>query len=165
MLEKGARNLPESWRLRQHLGFFRFLYLHDAQGAARVLEEAAELPGAAFWLRTLAADILARGGDREASRRMWQEMRDQAEEGILRRHAELHLAILDSLDRADRLTRQVGEFERRHGRRPRALEELVRAGLWRGPLEDLHGVPFRYDETTGRVSIAPESPLWRPPTP
>jgi hypothetical protein len=92
-------------------------------------------------------------------------MRAQAEEGILRRHAELHLAILDSLDRVDQLTRQVSEFERRHGRAPSALEELVRAGLWQGPLEDLRGVPFRYDETTGRVSIAHESPLWRPPTP
>jgi len=162
VLEKGVRSMPESWRLRQHLGFFQFLYLEDAHAAARVLEEAAELPGAAFWLRSLAADLLARGGDRESSRRMWQEMHAQAEEGVLRQHAAVQLAIFDSRDRADLLTETVSEFERKHGRRPEALEELVRSGLWPGPLEDVEGVPFSYDVTTGQVSIAEGSTLWRP---
>jgi hypothetical protein len=162
VLEKGVQNLPESWRLRQTLGFFHFLYLHDPRTAARILEEAAELPGAAFWLRSLAADLLSKGGDREAARRMWRRMFEQSEEGILRVHARLQLAILDSRDRADRLTRLVEEFEGRRGRRPASLEELRRFGLWRGPLEDLEGVPFRYDGSTGQVSIARESPLWRP---
>jgi hypothetical protein len=162
ILEKGTRALPESWRLRQYLGFFHFLYLRDAHRAATVLEEAAELPGAAFWLRTLAADLLARGGDRAASREMWQRMHDQAEEGILRENARFQLLILDSRDRADHLTALVDEFLARHGRRPRELEELRSSGLWHGSLEDLYGVPFRYDGEKGRVSIARESPLWRP---
>jgi hypothetical protein len=162
VLEKGTRAMPESWRLRQHLGFFHFLYLGDAQRAAAVLEEAAELPGAAFWLRTLAAVLLARGGDRAASREMWQRMYEQAEEGILRENARVQLAVLDSRDRADRLTALVDEYARRHGRAPDALEELRRSGLWRGPLEDLLGVPFRYDVSEGRVSVSRESPLWRP---
>ena len=165
ILEKGTRAMPESWRLRQYLGFFHFLYLGDARGAAAVLEEAAELPGAAFWLRTLAADLLAQGGDRAASRQMWQRMFDQAEEGILRENARVQLAILDSRDRADQITEAVQEFERRHGRRPHRLEELRRSGLWRGPLEDLNGLPFRYDASGGRVSISRESPLWRPVPP
>jgi tetratricopeptide (TPR) repeat protein len=162
VLEKGVRAMPESWRLRQNLGFFYFLYLHDARTAARVLEEAANLPGAAFWLRTLAADLLAKGGDRAAARKMWQRLYEQSEEGILRAHAKLQLAILDARDTADHLTALVEEFEKRRGRRPESLEELRRAGLWRGSLEDGKGVPFRYDVSTGRVSIAPESPLWRP---
>jgi len=165
VLEKGARAMPESWRLRQHLGFFHFLYLGDARRAAAVLEEAAELPGAAFWLRTLAAELLARGGDRKASRQMWQRMFDQAEEGILRENARTQLTILDSRDLADQLATLVDEFARRHGRRPHRLEELRRSGLWRGPLEDLEGVPFRYDVSKGRVSISRESPLWRPAPP
>ncbi len=36
VLEKGARAMPESWRLRQHLGFFHFLYLGDARRAAAI---------------------------------------------------------------------------------------------------------------------------------
>jgi len=162
VLEQGARNAPGSWRLRQNLGFFRFLYQGDARGAAAELEEAAALPGAAFWLRTLAADLLAKGGDLEASRQMWQQMYDQAEEGILRIHAELQLAILDSRAAAERLTALVAEVERRQGRRPEQLEELRRLGVWPGPLQDLNGVPFSYDVSTGQVSVSTESPLWRP---
>jgi hypothetical protein len=162
VLEAGVRNLPGSWRLRQDLGFFHHVFLHDAARAAAILNEAADLPGAAFWLRTLAADLLAKGGDRAASRRMWQQMFEQAEAGIIKENARLRLQILDSLDRADRLAWLAAEFERRQGRFPARLEELRDAGLWGGPLTDAAGLPFRYDPATGRVFIDEASPMWRP---
>jgi hypothetical protein len=162
LLEKGARNLPRSWRLRQDLGFFHFLFLHDAHRAAAILDRAAEIPGAAFWLRTLAADLVAKGGDRASARRMWQEMYDQASEEIIKENARIRLLIFDSLDAADRLNELVRAVEERTGRRVERLEALREAGLWRGPLTDAAGVPFRYDASTGRASIARESPLWRP---
>jgi hypothetical protein len=162
VLETGVHNLPDSWRLHQDLGFFHYLYLKDAARAAAVLLEAADLPGSAFWLRPMAADLLARGGDRATSRRMWQQMFEQAEEGIIRENARVRLQVLDSLDLADRLTAAVAEMERRRGRRPPRLAGLVEAGLWAGPLVDAAGVPFRYDAGTGRVSIDHGSPMWRP---
>jgi hypothetical protein len=162
VLEKGTRNLPRSWRLWQDLGFFQYLFLHDAQRAARILDEAGRLPGAPFWLRTMGADILAKGGDRARSRRMWQAMYEQADEGIIKENARVRLQILDSLDAADRLAKAVAEYETRRGRRPERLQDLRAAGLSRGPFEDAAGVPFRYDVPTGRVTIAHESPMWRP---
>jgi len=162
VLEKGTRALPNAWRLRQDLGFFHYLFLGDAPTAARILLEAAQIPGAAFWLRTLAADLVARGGDRAASRRMWSQMLEQAEEGIIRDNARVRLQILDSLDLRDALVRGVLEFERLYGRRPGRLEELVAAGLWRGPLVDVGNFPFGYDAATGRVFIQEASPMWRP---
>jgi hypothetical protein len=162
VLAAGVRNFPGSWRLRQELGFFHHIYLKDSRRAAAILLEAADLPGAAFWLRTLAADLLAKGGDRAASRRMWTQMYEQAEAGIIRENAKLRLQILDSLDAADRLAGPVAEFERRRGRRPARLAELREAGLWRGPLVDVAGTPFGYDEKSGRVFISRESPMWRP---
>jgi hypothetical protein len=162
VLEAGVKNLPGSWRLRQDLGFFHHIYLHDSVGAAAVLNEAADLPGAAFWLRTLAADLLAKSGDRAASRRMWQQMFEQAEAGIIKENARARLLILDSLDRGDRLASLAAEFERRRERLPARLEELREAGLWVGPLVDAAGVPFGYDAKTGRVFIDKASPMWRP---
>lgn len=161
VLEAGVKALPQSWRLRQHLGFFHFLFLNDAQTAAKVLTEAATLPGAAFWLRTLAADLLDKGGDRASSRRMWRQMFVQAEEGLIRENARTHLQILDSLDLVDAIAAAVAEAERRFGRRPERLDELRATGLWRGPLVDLANVPFGYDAGTGRVFIQEASPLWR----
>lgn len=162
ILRTGAQRNPASWRLRQELGFFHFLYLGDARGAAAVLTQAAEIPGAAFWLRTLAADLLKQGGDPQASRRMWREMYEQAEEGVLKENARLQLQILDAEDRADALGKAVVRFEEGHGRRPARLSELVVSGTWRGPVVDPAGFVFHYDETTGHVSVPRESPLWRP---
>jgi len=163
ILAEGARRNPGSWRLRQELGFFYFLYLHDPQEAARILNEAAEIPGAAFWLRTLAAQLLDQGGDRESSRRMWRAMYEESEEGVLRDNARFQLLILDARDQADALTAAVARFEKDHGRRPRDLAELRRAGYSKGPFADPVGVPFQYDERTGQVEIARQSTLWRPP--
>ena len=162
VLERGTAALPQSWRLRQDLGFFHYLFLHDPHEAARVLLEAAEIPGAAFWLRTMAADVLVKGGDRESSRRMWRQMFEQAEEGIIRENAKVRLAILDSLDLRDALARAVAERVRRQGTPPARLEQLAAEGLWRGPLVDAGGVRFGYDANTGRVFIQEASPMWRP---
>lgn len=162
VLEKGVAALPHVWRLRQELGFFHFLFLRDAGAAARVLLEAADVPGAPAWLRPMAADLLARGGDRSSSRRMWLSMLEQAEEGFIRENARVRLQILDSLDRRDALAAAVLEFERRHGRRPQRLAELQAARLWDGPLVDVANVAFGYDAATGRVFIQETSPMWRP---
>jgi hypothetical protein len=165
VLARGVQNLPRSWRLRQDYGFFHYLFLGDAERAAAILNEAADLPGAAFWLRMLAADLLAKGGDLTDARRMWQQMYEQAEEGIIRENARVRLEIIDSLEVARRLATAVAELERRTGRRPARLEDLRAAGLWQGPVTDAEGVPFGYDRKTGRVVIARESPLWRPEPP
>jgi len=157
-----VRNNPRSWRLRQDLGFFYYLFLHDPDRASKVLLEAAELPGAAFWLRTMAADSLQKGGEREAARKMWQQMYDQSEEGVLRENAKARLLSLDSLDAADHLTAAVDTYARRFGHRPARLEELKAAGLWSGPIADAARVPFRYDVGTGRVTVSQSSPMWRP---
>jgi hypothetical protein len=162
MLERGAKALPNSWRLRQELGFFHFVFLKDARRASEILMEAAEIPGAAYWLKTLAADVLAKGGERESSRRIWQEMYERSEEGAIKQNARDHLAILDALDGADALTAMVAEFKRTVGRPPGSLDELRATGRLRQPPVDPAGVPYVYDPAAGNVKISTSSPLWRP---
>jgi hypothetical protein len=162
LLERGVKANPLNWRLRKELGYFHYVFLHDPQTASRVLLEAAELPGAAVWLRTMAADILGRGGNRETARVMWRQMYEEEEPGPLKRNAQIHLAMLDAMDVRDRLQGAVDEFTRRAGRRPRVLTELLAAGVVdRLPL-DPTGVPYHYDPQTGQVALARGSPLWRP---
>jgi hypothetical protein len=162
VLERGARALPQSWRLRQDLGFFHYLFLDDAEKASQILNEAADIPGAAFWLRNLAADVLDWGGNRQKSRLMWRRMFEQAEEGIIKENARVRLEVIDAQDEADQWTQRVSSFERRFGRRPVRIEELQTAGLWPGPPVDQTGVPFDYDPGTGRVRVSEHSTLWRP---
>jgi hypothetical protein len=162
ILEKGVRSLPDSWRLRQDLGFFIFIYLHDPDRAAAVLDEAARLPGAAFWLKGMAADILDEGGQREKARRMWARMFEQAEPGSIKENAKTRLQVYDAQDLADLLEQKVAEFTRRFGRRPHALAELRADGVWTGPLADPTGVAFEYDARDGKVNVSTASSLWRP---
>lgn len=161
LLEKGVAALPENWRIRQDLGFIHFLHLNDHRRASEILLEASRLPGAAFWLKNLAADVLARGGDRATARQMWRQIHDQSD-GVVRANALVNLQVLEALDQAEDLTRRVEEFTRRAGRRPRSLDELRTRGLLRGPALDSSGAPFVYDAATGRVRVSPRSTLYRP---
>jgi hypothetical protein len=162
ILEKGIAANPTNWRLRQDLGFYTFLFLHDAPKAAAIIEEASRVPGAAFWLHQLAADIMNKGGSRDVARRMWRDISEQAEEPSIRANAVQRLEVLDALDAADALTAQVEELAKRMGRRPDSLEELWKARLVRAPPVDASGAPYDYDPRTGRVRVSKRSRLWRP---
>jgi hypothetical protein len=161
LLERGSAALPGNWHIRQDLGFIYFLHLRDPQRASDILLEASKLRGAPFWLKNLAADVLARGGDRETAKKMWRQIHDQSD-GAVRINALVNLQILEALDQADVLTRLVEEFSRRAGRRPQSLHELQAQGFLRGPALDSSGTPFVYDVQTGRVRISPRSTLYRP---
>jgi hypothetical protein len=161
VLEKGVAAMPDDWRMRQELGFFHFVFRHDAQRAAQILLEASRLPGAAFWLKNLAAMVLAKDGQRESSRQIWGQIYKQSE-GPMRDNAQRHLQVLDAYDRADKLQSLVAEFARRKGRRPETLDELQSAGLASGPVVDQSGMPFLYDRESGTVRVWNQSTLWRP---
>jgi hypothetical protein len=161
VLERGVKALPDNWRLRQDLGFFNFLFMGEAEKAAKILLEAAELPGAAFWLRNLAAMVLAKGGERESSRAIWRQIYEQSD-GPMKKNALKHIEVLDAYDAASDLERLVAELERRTGRRPGSLDELRTAGLIRRPAVDGSGAPFLYDRESGTVRVSPQSKLWRP---
>lgn len=160
LLAKGARENPDSWRIRQDWGFFHFFFLHDAKEASRILEEASRLPGAPAWLHSSAADFLTKGGERETARRVWLHLFEQSE-GNMRDNARFNLNRLDALDAVDAHKAAVKEFETRYGRRPAALAELGRVGLLRAPLADVSHIPYDYDPQTGTVSIGRTSYLWR----
>jgi hypothetical protein len=160
LLERGVRALPQKWMLRQDLGFFYFLYLKQPQEASRILLEASEVPGAPAWLKNMAADVLAKGGDRETARRMWARIAVEFE-GFMKGNALTQIHVLDARDQADRLTSLAGEQTRRSGRRPDSLGELEAVRTGRVPAVDSSGAPFDYDPATGTVSVSKRSPLWR----
>jgi hypothetical protein len=162
ILEKGVRFNPLSWKLRQDLGFFHFLYRQDAVTAARVLQDAARLPSAPFWLETLAASLLRQGGHRDKAREMWLRLYEQAAEGsAMRNNARMHLLELEAVDQIDALQQGIAIFRERQGRPPASLDELRAAGLMRVPPVDPLGTPFRYDPQAGIVDLSPESKLPR----
>jgi hypothetical protein len=160
VLEKGIKALPQSWRLRWDLGSVWFFYLKDARRAADVLVEASRIPGAPYWLESLAGSMLVKG-DRAVSREIWQRQYDTGEGGM-KDNALYHLRLLDALDGRDALNALVARFAEKSGRSPTSLEELVSAGLLRSVPADPAGTPYEYDAAKGRVRISRHSLLWNP---
>ncbi len=100
----------------------------------------------------MAADLLAKGGDRPSARRMWQQMYEQAEAGIIKENARVRLQILDSLDAADA---PGGPGDGVRGRVsagcPRGSRSCAPRGCGAARSTDAAGVPFGYDGTSGKV--------------
>jgi hypothetical protein len=154
LLEKGLREQPDKWEYMQDIGFVHYWWRHDYEAAALWFERAGAVPGAPWWLRSLAANTLAQGGDRQSSRLMWESIRQSAEIDWLRREAEKRLAQLKALDDIDALQKQVDDFVARNGRVPTR---------WNVAPRDPSGTPYELDEH-GRVHLSARSPLFPLPT-
>jgi hypothetical protein len=161
LLRRGLAHNPANWRLRQDLGLLYFFFLDDPARASAVLIEGASIPGAPPFLKTLAAQVLVKGGERQSAKMLWQQIYEQSEPGQLKGNAGLHLGQLQSLDAIDELNAAAAEFARRAGHPPATLDQLRRSGLTAAPTVDAAGTPFEYNASTGKAFFSPKSPLWR----
>ena len=164
LLEKGVKETPAQWQYYHDIGFVYYWHLHNYRKAAEWFTRGGDIPGSPWWLRTYAAVMLTRGGDRQASRAMWQNMLQTTDNDWVRRSAQLRLMQLDALDQIDALTPVRDEFERRRGRLPESWEELVRTGLLRGVPIDPSGTAYTLNFTTGEISVSVYSTLYPLPT-
>ena len=164
LLAKGFRANPARWQYLQDAGFVYYWWIGDYAEAARWFDKAADIPGAPWWLRSLAAVTKAEGGDRNGSRVLWQSLRETADNEWLKNNAVFRLQQLDALDAIDQLSARVAAFEARTGELPRSWDEIVRAGLLRGVPADPTGTAYLLDPATGTVGLAPDSRLNPLPT-
>lgn len=160
LLQKGAANMPDRWQLLQDIGFVYYWWLHDYEEAARWFERASQVPGAAWWLQSLAANTLAEGGNRSASRMLWQQLLESADNDWIRNEAERRLAQLDALDQIELYERVIEVYRDRTGRLPEIWEDLVAAGALTGLPIDPAGHQYLLLQRTGRVTVSPQSPLF-----
>ena len=160
LLEKGIRERPDKWEYMQDIGFVHYWWTHDFKAAAEWFGRAADVPGAPWFLRSLAATTLAEGGDRRSSRVMWEAIRETAEIDWLKNEAERRLNQLLALDQIDVLQKAVDEFGRRTGTSVTDWTPLIRAGVIRGvPLDPSRSAPYIFDGS-GRITVSKESPLF-----
>src|SRR5207244_12158006 len=62
LLNKGLRERPDKWEYMEDIGFVHYWWRHDYESAALWFERASQVAGAPWWLRSLAAHMLAPGG-------------------------------------------------------------------------------------------------------
>lgn len=157
LLQKGLRQDPR-WEYAEDIGFVYYWWKQDYRTAAAWFRRAAAMPNAANWLPAVAALTLAEGGNRETSRRLWQQLAT-SDAAYLRRAARYRLEQLDAMDQIDLLERAVRLYEQRTGRRPQNWFDMARAGLIRGIPQDPEGNPYRLNPDSGGVTLDPASRL------
>jgi hypothetical protein len=166
LLEKGLRHRPDKWEYMQDIGFVHYWWRHDYPAAAAWFGKAGQMPGAPWFLRSLAATTLAEGGDRRSSRTMWQSIRESAEIDWLRGEADRRLLQLDAMDfMSDLQARLDRAAPSSAAGAARDWTNLVRAGVIPGIPVDPTGTPYELD-AEGRVSLSSTSALYPlPPEP
>ena len=160
LLQKGLEADPVRWEYAEDIGFVYYWWVSDYVKAAEWFKRAGELPNAPNWLPPLAAVTLAEGGNRESSRRLWTELRDNADVDWIRTNAGHRLKQLDAMDMIDELNQVTQRFAARVGRPPANWAEVARLERWPGIPTDPAGTPFALDPATGRVALGEKSTLW-----
>jgi hypothetical protein len=158
LLQRGIERTGR-WEYMHDIGFVHYWWLRDYPTAAEWFERGAQVPGSPAWLKPLAATTLAVGGDRRSSRQLWQQLLESPDSEWLRGNAEFRLQQLDAMDLLDALNAAAEKHAARAGRVAQSWQVLAPAlGLGGVPL-DPAGVPLVINPTTGRVSLAADSPL------
>ena len=159
LLEKGVEHNPTRWEYHQDIGFVHYWWTGDFAKAANAFSRGAAVPGASWWMKSLAAVTLAQGGDRRTSRLLWQALAQTPDNEFLQRDARRRLTQLDALDQIDELQAVVERARAAGGDAPWSWPTLFQYGLLRLPI-DPSGSPYVIDMTTGRVDVSPQSSLW-----
>jgi hypothetical protein len=159
LLQKGLAVQPDKWQYMMDLGFVYYWHLHDFKSAATTFLRASELPAAPSWLRPLAAVTLAEGGNRDASRALWQQLA-QTDDPWMRDSAALRLAQLDAMDVIESLQAGVQAYRQAHPGEPLTWERLAAARLLPGIPLDSSKTPFALDPASGAITVARESKLF-----
>jgi hypothetical protein len=159
LLEKGHRARPDKWEYLHDIGFVYYWDVHDYIKAAEYLNRAADVPGAPWWLRSMAATTLAKGGQRSTSRMLWQQMYENSQDETARRAAVMKLEQLNALEFIEQLQAKVDSYAARSKSPQFSWPALVAAGIVPGVPHDSHGTPYEISES-GRVGLSPRSPLF-----
>ena len=159
LLEKGLRESPGKWEYMHDIGFVYYWDLHDYPKAAEYFNRGADMPGAPWWLRSVAATTLARGGDRGASRLLWRQLYETAPDDRGRQAASLKLLQLDALDQMEDLQSADRCLCRTTRRTAAIVADARRRGRAPGVPVDPGGTPYELSES-GRVILSMSSTLF-----
>jgi hypothetical protein len=159
LLDKGLKSQPAKWQYWHDIGFVHYWTDHNYRKASEAFRRGADLPGAPWWLRSLAATMLVKGGDRETSRLLWRQLFETADNAYARQAARTKLMQLQAIEDIERLQKAIDGFAARRGSAVRGWNDLLAAGALRAIPRDPADVPYGLT-VDGRVHVADSSPLF-----
>lgn len=165
LLKKGIKENPRRWQYYQDAGFVYYFGYKDYEKAADWFKRGSEIDGAPWFLKSLAANTLAKGQNRQASRMLYEAIALTADQEFMKEDAIRRLRQLDTMDDMDVLREIVRRYrERAPGAQSLTWQRLVAARVLRGVPEDRAGFEFTLDPVTGDVGLDASSSLVPLPT-
>ncbi|HEX9664972.1 MAG TPA: hypothetical protein VGA95_00240 [Thermodesulfobacteriota bacterium] len=133
LFDKGRMNNPDNFRIPLEQGFVYYLNLKDYKKAYELFKEASDKPGLSdlrrAYLKGMAASALAKGGNRDLSRRIWEYIYEDAPDEGRKSFALLNIKELDTMDMEDALTGALRAYLDQYNKFPLNLEELKTTGI------------------------------------
>jgi hypothetical protein len=158
LIERGLRANPEDWRLYYDLGYVYYFDKKDYAKASAAFYEGSKNANAYFWMKVMAAKIAAEGDSPETSMFLWQDVYNTTKDARVRENALTHLQLLRAKEDFKQIDALADEYEKRFGRRPARISELVQAGLLKGAPVDALGYAYTLSEE-GKAELNVDSPL------
>jgi tetratricopeptide (TPR) repeat protein len=158
LLERGIKANPDYWRFYEDLGFIYYFELKDYAKASAAFAEGSKNPDAQIWMKIMAARIAAEGESLQTSIFLWNEVYQTAKDPQVKTNALTHLQLLGVERDCRQLDALAGEFQKRTGRRPSHVQDLVQAGLLPQVPVDPAGFPYVFGPD-GKAALNLDSPL------
>jgi hypothetical protein len=147
ILENSRKHLPWDWYPGFLLGFNHFYFLKDNLTASKKLMEASRIPGAPYYLATMAGRLAAEAGQIGVAINFLTIMYEKTEDEITRKRYKERIMALQGIAI---LQDAVRRFQSQFGRTPADLEELVSSSILPTLPENPYQRPYTLKD--GKVS-------------
>ena len=158
LIQRGIEANPDYWRLYEDLGFVYYFDLKDYSKASEAFLEGSKKPGALVWMKIMAARVAAEGESFETSMFLWKDIYDTSQDPSIKENALRHMQLLRVKEDCRHIDLLADEYQKRFGRRPTRMSELVQAGLLRGVPGDPKGYAYVFGPD-GKAALNLDSPL------
>ena len=158
LIQRGIQENPDYWRFYQDLGAIYYFDVRDYPKAAAAFLEGSKKPDAKVWMKVMAARISAEGESLETSLFLWNDIYQTTSDPMVKENALKHLQMLRVKKDCRELDGLADDYEKRFGRRPARMSELVQAGFLRGIPGDPLGYAYVFSPE-GKAELSVESPL------
>jgi hypothetical protein len=158
LIQRGIQENPDYWRFYQDLGTIYYFDVRDYPKAAAAFLEGSKNPDAKVWMKVMAARIAAEGESLETSLFLWNDIYQTTTDPMVKENALRHVQLLRVKEDCKQLDALADEYEKRFGRRPARVGELVQAGLLPGIPGDPLGYAYVFG-ADGKAELNLKSPL------
>jgi hypothetical protein len=159
LVKRGVAANPDDWRLESDLGFLYYWHLRNYPEASAAYLEASKKKDGPVMMKMMAAEVAAKGNSFSASRAIWTEIFETAQDPSVKKNAFQHLQSLQAQQDLLALDKYAEDYRKRTGRHPSSPRELYEIGILSGIPIDPAGIPYIFGPN-GKAQLDPKSPVF-----